>query len=119
MYSACIKNKRGACMIIHQSAIVSLTSLYYELSFQQKHRQDRSFTRARQLTFPIVAGMVLRMVKTSSQIACNWLGDFMEMEPVSKQAFSQARHRICFTAFQEIHADGIMVNYSFAPKAGL
>lgn len=106
-------------MTIHQSAIVSLTSLSYELSFQEKHKQDRSFTRTRQLTFPIVAGMVLRMVKTSIQIACNWLGDFMEMEPVSKQAFSQARHRMRFTAFQEMHADGIRVNYSLAPKAGL
>lgn len=41
------------------------------------------------------------------------------MEPVSKQAFSQARQRIQFSAFQAMHADGIRVNYTLGPKDGL
>lgn len=106
-------------MTKHKSAIISLSSLCNEPDFQAKHKEKRSFTRKRKLTFPIVTGMVLRMVKTSIQIACNWLGDFMEMEPVSKQAFSQARQRIHFTAFQAMHADGIRVYYSLGPKDGL
>jgi len=106
-------------MTKQRSAIISLTSLCYELGFQKKHKKGKSFTRKRTLTFPIVTGMVLRMVKTSIQIACNWLGDFMETEPVSKQAFSQARQRIHFTAFQAMHADGLRVNYSLGPKDGL
>jgi hypothetical protein len=106
-------------MTNQESAIISLNSLCYEYAFQAKHKERKSFTRKRRLTFPIVTGMVLRMVKTSVQIACNCLGDIMEMEPVSKQAFSQARQRIHFTAFQAMHADGIRVNYSLSPKDGL
>lgn len=106
-------------MTIRQSAIVSMVSSSYEPSFQEEHRKGQSFTRTRKLPFPIVMGMVLRMVKTSIQITCNWLGDLMETEPVSKQAFSQARHRLSYTAFKAMHADGIRVNYSMAPKGGL
>jgi hypothetical protein len=119
MHNMPVENKHGACMTIHESAILSIRSLSYELSFQAKHRKGRSFSRTRVLTFPVVVGMILRMVKTSIQITCNWLGNSMEIEPVSKQAFSQARHRLSYTAFEEMHADGIRVNYSMAPKAGL
>ena len=119
MHNMPVENKHGACMTIHESAILSIRSLSYELSFQAKHRKGRSFSRTRVLTFPVVVGMILRMVKTSIQITCNWLGNSMEIEPVSKQAFSQVRHRLSYTAFEEMHADGIRVNYSMAPKAGL
>ena len=44
--------------------------------------------------------------RASIQITCNWLGDSMGTEPVSKQAFSQARHRLSYTAFEAMHADG-------------
>ena len=119
MYNMPIKFKYGACMTIRESAIVSITSLSYEPSFQGEHRKDQAFTRTRKLTFPIVVGMILRMIKTSIQISCNWLGDYMEAEPVSKQAFSQARNRLSYTAFKAMHADGLKVNYSMAPKGGL
>ena len=119
MYNVPKKNKNGACMTKQKSAINSLTSLCYELAFQERHKESKSFTRNRKLTFPVITGMVLRMVKTSVQIACNWLGKLMETEPVSKQAFSQARQKIHFTAFQAMHADGIRVNYSLGPKDGL
>lgn len=113
------KNKHGACMTIHKSAIVSIRSLSYESSFQRAHRKGQAFTRTRKLPFPVVVSMILRMVKTSIQITCNWLGDSMGTEPVSKQAFSQARNRLSYTAFEAMHADGIRVNYSMAPKGGL
>lgn len=106
-------------MTIRKSAIVSIRALSYEPSFQGEHRKGRAFTRTRKLTFPIMVGMILRMVKTSIQITCNWLGDSMETEPVSKQAFSQARQRLSYTAFEAMHADGIRVNYSMSPKGGL
>ncbi len=51
-------------------------------------------------------------VEGLSLITCNWLGDSMETEPVSKQAFSKARNRLSYTAFEAIHANGIRVNYS-------
>lgn len=106
-------------MTIRESAMISVLSSSYDPSFQKAHRKGRSFTRTRKLPFPVVVGMVLRMVKSSTQIACNWLGDLMETEPVSKQAFSQARNRLSHTAFKAMHADGIRVNYSMAPKGGL
>lgn len=106
-------------MTIRESAMISVLSLSYDASFQKAHRKGSSFTRTRKLPFPVVVGMVLRMVKSSTQIACNWLGDLMETEPVSKQAFSQARNRLSHTAFKAMHADGIRVNYSMAPKGGL
>jgi hypothetical protein len=119
MYNAAVINKHGACMTIQGSAMVSIFSSSYEPSFQEEHRKGLAFTRTRKLTFPILVGMILRMVKTSIQITCNWLGDSMEAEPASKQAFSQARHRLSYTAFKAFHADGIRVNYSMAPKEGL
>jgi len=106
-------------MINQQNAISSLTSLLNEASYQDRHKKVGSFTRNRKLPFQTVVSMILRMVKTSIQIACNWLGAFMNTEPVSKQAFSQARQRLSHTAFQEAHADGLRVIYSKAPKDGL
>ena len=113
------KSTSGLYMKKQKSAIFSIFSLCYSFDFQSKHKKERSFTRNRTLTFPVVTGMVLRMVKTSIQIACNWLGDHMETQPVSKQAFSQARQKIHSTAFQLMHADGIRVNYTLGPKDGL
>jgi mannose/fructose/N-acetylgalactosamine-specific phosphotransferase system component IIB len=103
-------------MTIYQSAITTIRSLSYESAFQVKHRKGQAFTRTRMLTFPVVVSMILRMVKTSIQITCNWLGNTMETEPVSKQAFSQARQRLSYTAFEAMHASGIDVNYSMAPN---
>ena len=97
-------------MRIYQSAITTIRSLSYEPAFQAKHRKGQAFTRTRVLTFPVVVSMILRMVKTSIQITCNWLGNTMETEPVSKQAFSQARHRLSYTAFEAMHAAAIEVN---------
>lgn len=102
-----------------KTAMISLSSLLCESCFQERHKKVGSFTRNRKLTFQTVVSMILRMVKTSIQIACNWLGTFMKTDPVSKQAFSQARHRLRHTAFQETHADGLRVIYSLAPKEGL
>ena len=42
----------------------------------------------------------------------------MNTDPVSKQAFSQARQRLRHTVFQETHADGLRVIYSLTPKEG-
>jgi hypothetical protein len=106
-------------MITQQNAITSLTSLLNDGVYQNRHKEGESFTRNRKLPFQTVVSMILRMVKTSIQIACNWLGAFMNTDPVSKQAFSQARQRLHHTAFREAHADGLRVVYTTAPKSGL
>jgi hypothetical protein len=106
-------------MIKQPTVMIALSFLLQASYFQEKHKDLGSFTRNRKLSFEIVAGMVLRMVKTSTQIACNWLGDFMNTDPVSKQAFSQARQKMRHTAFQEMHAHGLHVIYTMAPEDGL
>lgn len=107
-------------MTIQNSALISLFALIDEVKFQDKHKHSpTAFTRNRKLSFLSVIGMILRMVKQSLQIVCNWLGDFTETEPASKQAFSKARQKISSECFKEFHEDGLRVNYTEAPKKGL
>jgi hypothetical protein len=101
-------------------AILALKNLILKATFQNKHKvQSNAFIRNRKLTLPTVIGMLLRMVKKSIQINCNWLGDLMETEPASKQAFSQARQKISPECFQELYENGLAVNYTLSPKKGL
>jgi len=107
-------------MTIQESAIISLLANLDEDSFQNRYKSNPSdFTRNRKLTFSSVVGMILRMVKQSLQIACNWLGDLKEGDPASKQAFCKARQKISPECFKEFHEDGLRVNYTEAPKGGL
>lgn len=71
------------------------------------------------MSFQTIVGMLLRMVKNSLQISCNWLADLIGCEPSSKQAFSQARQKLSPECFQEFHEDGIRVNYTNCPDKGL
>jgi len=97
-----------------------LTTLLNTPSFQQNYKfKSSAFTRNRKLTFPAVAGMILRMIKQSLQITCNWFGNFIELEPASKQAFSLARQQISPECFQALHADGLEANYTLNPQKGL
>lgn len=50
---------------------------------------------------------------------CNWLGDLTDSEPASKQAFSQARHKISPECFQALHEDGLQAQYITVPEKGL
>lgn len=107
-------------MINQRFAILSLATLILENLFQERHKlKPSAFVRTRKLTFVAVVGMLLRMIKGSLQINCNWLGDLIETEPASKQAFSQARQKISPACFQEMHEDGLKVNYSRSPTKGL
>jgi hypothetical protein len=106
-------------MTKQKNAITTIVSLSNDESFQERHKEANAFTRNRKLPFQTVIGMILRMVKTSTQIACNWLGNLMNMEPASKQAFSQARHKLRHTAFEEMHRETLRVNYSLTPEDGL
>lgn len=107
-------------MTIQGYAMLSLKTLTIDQLFQRRHKRNSSaFSRNRKLSFETVVGMLLRMVKKSIQICCNWLGDLIGEEPASKQAFSQARHRISPACFQEMHEDGLRVNYSLIGEKGL
>lgn len=107
-------------MTTHYHAMLQLTSLLNTPSFQQSYKlKPSAFTRNRKLTFPIVVGMILRMIKKSLQITCNWFGDLTKSEPVSKQAFSLARQQISPECFQALHANGLETNYTLNPTKGL
>lgn len=107
-------------MYTNQNAMSNLANLLRNKSFQGRHKlQSSAFLRNRKLTFPMIAAMILRMIKQSLQIACNWLGDLIGSEPASKQAFSKARQKLSPECFQELHANGLETHYSLAPKEGL
>lgn len=107
-------------MKIQYYAMAELVNLIRDNLFQDQYKlKPGAFVRNRKLTFAAVVGMILRMIKQSLQIACNWLGDLTGSEPASKQAFSQARQKISPECFQAMHANGLKVNYSLAPNKGL
>lgn len=107
-------------MKIHYQAMARLISLLNTPTFQQNFKlKPSAFTRNRKLTFPVVTGMILRMIKQSLQITCNWFGDLVGLEPASKQAFSLARQQISPECFQALHADGLEANYTLNPQKGL
>ncbi len=107
-------------MTIQCIAVESLFTLLNRESFQSNHKKfPTDFLRNRIFSFATVVGMLLRAVKKSLQIDCNFLGARMKEEPGSKQAFSQARAKILPSGFQEMHEDGLRVHYTEAPKGGL
>lgn len=106
-------------MLVQDPAITSLVDLINEVTFQSQHKLPGAFVRLRKLSFSTIVGMILRMVKKSIQITCNWLADLVDTEAASKQAFSAARQKISPACFQELHADGLRVNYTLAGKNGL
>lgn len=107
-------------MTIRNFAITSLTDKLKGPVFQGKHKKTSAdFKRNRKLNSITVAVMILRMIKQSLQIACNWLGDLMKLEPASKQAFSRARQKLSPECFQDLHEDGLKVSYTHAAYNGL
>lgn len=104
----------------YQTVLQSLATLIHDEAFQTKHKKSKTaFTRNRKLNFSAITGMILRMIKNSLQIACNWLGDLVDSEPASKQAFSQARQKISPECFREMHEHALNIHYNAAPKDGL
>jgi hypothetical protein len=101
-------------------AVDSLLSLIIDPIFQSQYkRRSSDFLRNRIFSFGTVVGMLLRMVRSSLQIDCNFMGDLVNQEPASKQAFSQARAKLRPEAFEAMYNDGIRVHYSLAPNEGL
>jgi len=107
-------------MDIQAVAVGSAIRLICDITFQCRFKKSpKDFSRSRKLDFATIAAMLLRMVKSSIQIECNFMGNLMRIGPASKQAFSQARSKIQPEAFKQLHEDGIRVNYTQAPKRGL
>ncbi len=107
-------------MSVQATVIEELIHLIRNSDFQNRHKiASNAFTRNRKLTFDAVAGMILRLIKKSLQISCNWLGSLSGGTPASKQAFSTARQKISAECFQELQSAGIKKFYTSTPKEGL
>ena len=87
--------------------------------FQLRHKRAKTdFVRNRKFGFVTIVGMLLRTIKNSLQIDCNFLGDLMNEVPGTKQAFSKARMKISASAFQELHKLALQAHYTKAPNEG-
>ncbi len=85
--------------------------------FISRHRiSPQDFTRNRSLTFAKVMAFLFKTAKKSLQIECNFLAEFEDDEPVTKQAMSKARAKIGVSAFQELHRDMIKDHYEDNPN---
>ena len=87
-----------------ERTISYLQEIIRNQKFIAQHRKHPSaFTRQRKLSFAIVMGAIIRLAKKSLQIECNLLSDKIMSDPVSKQAFSKARHNISHTGFKALN----------------
>jgi hypothetical protein len=97
-----------------------LRSNLFDDTFIRKHVVSKmAFTRNRKLTFARVVGTLVHLCRKSLQIECNLLWDWIGLgDPASKQAFSQARHKIRHTGFQELHEQSV-INFYQGNAVGL
>ena len=77
------------------SAMKAILRMIHNQEFQARYKRAvNDFIRNRKFGFVTVVGLLLRTIKNSLQIDCNFLGDLVREEPGTKQAFSQARIKI-------------------------
>lgn len=95
------------------AVVTHIQNLIIDPDFIQQYRcHPNAFIRQRKLTFGIVVATLIHLAKKSLQIVCNLLGDSMVYDiPPSKQAFSQARHKISYTGFQALHEESLKTFY--------
>lgn len=102
------------------SAMKAILRMINDKAFQARYKRAiTDFVRSRKFGFVTIVGLLLRTIKNSLQIDCNFLGDLMNEEAGTKQAFSQARAKIVPEAFQEMHEEGLKAHYIEAPNEGL
>lgn len=78
-------------------------------AFKNRHRTtDKAFTRVRQLPFALVVTLVLRKSMKSLQNVVNEAMTWLDVEPVTGSAFSQARYKLKHSAFIELNTTAIV-----------
>lgn len=81
--------------------------------FMQKHRvTPEAFTRTRSLSFGRIVATLLQKVCKSLQIECNFLGNLLAEESVTKQAFSKARQKVDVSTFQDLHKRAMKIYFT-------
>lgn len=99
-------------------AIQTSKRLIADADFKTRHRvKAEYFTRQRVLTFVIVLGFILQKSVKSLQLVLNeFFGTLSMFVPLSvltvtNSAFSQARQKLSYTAFIELHQTAIVGTY--------
>jgi hypothetical protein len=99
--------------------VIQMTKrLLSDVDFQARHRvKPKYFTRNRVLTFSIVLALILQKSVKSLQLVLNEFFGSLSMcvsltaLTVSNSAFSQARQKLSYTAFIELHRTAVVANY--------
>lgn len=80
--------------------------------FKARHRTDEKyFTRARALTFPLMMLLLLQKSVKGMQLVLNEFFNKLKRQPVSSSAFTQARSHISHTAFIELNQKAVVATF--------
>lgn len=92
-----------------KECIEASRKLIHDEDFRSRNRtSDRHFIRCRKLSFAIMILLLLRKSVKSLQCVVNELFTVLGIEGVTASAFSQARQRICHTAFIELNEKAVV-----------
>jgi hypothetical protein len=90
-------------------ALETTRRLVADEAFKNRHRTTvKAFTRVRQLPFALIITLVLRKSMKSLQNVVNEAMSWLDAEPVSTSAFSQARYKFKHGAFIELNTAAIV-----------
>jgi hypothetical protein len=107
-------------MKISRKLLLGFFEQIHSQTFQKTHSiGEYSFTRKRKLNFPLVFSMILKLVKKSLGIECEFMEPDINVIPPSKQAFSKARYKIRHTGFIELLELSLKIFYEGDPGIGL
>ena len=77
--------------------------------FKRRHcRNDKDFTRTRSLPFSLVLILILRNSVKSLQLMVNEVMNWLDNDPVTASAYSQARYKFKHTAFIELNQKAVV-----------
>jgi len=95
------------------SLIAQTNKILHEKGFLERARKEaRFFTRERKMPFPKLMGCILGMIRESTQNALfRFFHALQSSTLMSQQAFSEARQKIRWEAFQELF--GMTVNMTY------
>jgi hypothetical protein len=94
-------------------ALAETNRLLHDKAFMERSREDEKFfTRNRKMPFPKLMGFMLGTIKESSQNALiRFFAKLGESTYMTQQAFSEARQKINWSAFEELFQMSVRISY--------
>ncbi|MCK5189689.1 MAG: IS4 family transposase, partial [Methylococcales bacterium] len=103
-------------MFKRKRAVDTSRGLIEDNTFKERHRwSEKDFTRLRVLSFELVLVLVLRNSVKSLQLVVNEAMNWLNQDPVTASAYSQARYKLKHTAFIELNQKAV-VDTMYADK---